>query len=152
MTLREFLVKAKARGYATKGESDELELADGGKELSYHEGEYTYRDRYYGFNPFVGEEVVWQDGHVVWAMNYYGRVTGGSISSIDVYRFLQKALREVEPDRPFRGPRTFADSQFEYRDENEGDLEYFFGSERILRSGLEIYHLTYHGGRVAIKP
>jgi len=112
MTLREFLVKAKACGYATKGESDELELADGGKELSYREGEYAYRDRYYGFNPFVGEEVVWQDGRVVWAMNYYGRITSGSISSSEVYRFLQKALREVKPDRPFRGPREFADSEF----------------------------------------
>ena len=148
MTLSEFLVKAKVRGYATDGERGEALLEDGGKELSYREGSYEYRDRYYGFNPFVGEEVVWRDGKAIWAMNYFGSVSDPSAVPIDVYRFLQQAMRRVEVERPFRGPVTFSDEALSYRDESEGDMEQFAGTETILRSGREIYCLTYHGGKV----
>ena len=148
MTLGEFLVKAKVRGYATAGERGEALLEDGGKELSYREGPYEYRDRYYGFNPFVGEEVVWMDGKPVWAMNYFGEVTDVSVPPIDVYRFLQQAMRHVDVARPYRGPDAFNDGELAYRDESEGDLEQFTGIERILRAGREIYRLSYHGGKV----
>ena len=149
MSLLEFLVRAKAHTYASEGEGGERELEDGGKELVFRDGEYAYRDRYYGFNPFAGEEVVRQGEQVVWAMNYYGGVTDSTVSSIDVYRFLQSALRRVAPDRPFRGPSEFSDGAFTYRNESTGDLGRFSGSETILHRGREIYRLDYHGGRVA---
>lgn len=149
MTLREFLVKAKVRGYAMEGERGEAELENGGKELSYREGSFEYRDRYFGFNPFIGEEIVWENGQIIWAMNYYGAVTDASMPSIGVYRFLQQAMRGVKEDRPFRGPELFSEGRFEYRDESEGDVERFTGTERILLAGREVYRLDYHGGAVA---
>jgi hypothetical protein len=72
MRFEQFLIKAKLHTYASSGESGERSLEDGCKELAFQEGESKYRDRYFGWNPFVGEEVVWQGEQVIWAMNYYG--------------------------------------------------------------------------------
>jgi len=148
MTLAEFLVKAKVRGYATDGERGEAPLKDGAKQLTYREGAYEYRDRYYGFNPFVGEEVVWEHGKAIWAMNYFGQVTDDCVPAIDVYRFLQQAMRHVVVARPFRGPEVFSEGGLSYRDESDGDLNQFTGVETILLAGREIYRLSYHGGKV----
>lgn len=148
MTLPEFLVKAKVRGYATEGERGEALFEEGGKVLSYREGPYEYRDRYYGFNPFVGQEVVWEKGKAIWAMNYFGEVSDASASPTDVFRFLRQAMRQIEEVRPFRGPDAFCDGDLAYRDTSTGNLEQFSGTERIFRAGREIYRLTYHGGRV----
>ena len=149
MSLREFLIRAKVQTYASEGERNERQLEDGGKELTFRDGEYLYRDRYYGFNPFAGEEIVWRDGQAAWAMNYYGEVTDDAVPCVDVYRFLQSALRNVEAGRPFRGPREFSDGAFTYRDQSTGDLDRFSGREAISYQGREVYRLDYHGGNVA---
>jgi hypothetical protein len=104
--LEQFLVKAKVSAYATEGEVGEVILADGCKELTYQEGEFTYRDRYFGWNPFVGEEVVWQGNEYTWAMNYYGVVHDEGVTAGEVYAFLQLAMGQVKEDRPFRGPSS----------------------------------------------
>jgi hypothetical protein len=150
MELRQFLVRAKTGTYASEGEGDERILADGSKELTFQENEFKYRDRYFGFAPFVGEEVVWREGKVVWAMNYYGTVFGETVPADQVYRFLGKAMRQLQEDRPFRGPRSFEEQDFQYIDESEGTVENFIGVERILYQGQEVYRLDYHGGCVKL--
>jgi hypothetical protein len=102
--LEQFLVKAKVSAYASGGEGGERILADGSKELTFQEGEFKYRDRYFGWNPFIGEEVVWQGDKVTWAMNYYGAVLDQVVTAGQVYAFLQKAMSQVKKDRPF--PQT----------------------------------------------
>ena len=149
MSLREFLIRAKAATYASEGEGDGRRLEDEARELTFCDGEYLYRDRYYGFNPFAGEEVVWRNGQPVWAMNYYGEVTNDTVRCIDVYRFLQKALRQVDLSRPLRGPSEFSDGAFTYRTDSTGGLDRFSGRETISFRGREVYSLDYHGGRVA---
>jgi len=150
MSLREFLVKAKAKTYASEGERNGRQLEDGGTELTFRDAKYVYRDRYYGVNPFAGEEIVWQDGRTVWAMNYHGGVTDDAILPADVYLFLRSALRNVEAARPFRGgPREFSDGLYTYRDQNTGDLDRFSGREAISFQGREVYSLHYHGGSLA---
>ena len=148
MKLEQFLVKAKTSTYASEGEGGEEILADGSKELTFQENEFKYRDRYLGFNPFIGEEIVWHGDRVVWAMNYYGTVFDEVVSAEQVYRFLGKAMRQVEEDRPFRGPRSFKEQDFEYMDESKGTVEGFVGIERILHKGQEIYRLDYHRGSI----
>jgi len=148
MELKKFIVQAKVHTYASDGEGGEKNLPDGCKELEYNKENFKYRDRYYGFDPFVGEEVVWQDGKFVWGMNYYGEILSDSISSKEMYGFLQKAMRLVSEDRPFRGPESFKDGDFEYFDENNGDIESFYGTEKIAHKGQEIYRLRYHGGTI----
>lgn len=112
MKLEEFLVKAKLNTYANSGEGDEKKLEDGSRELVYEEVEYKYRDRYFGFNPFIGEEVVWKEGIVIWAMNYYGAILSNNISAKEVYEFLKKAMQQVKEGRPFRGPSKFKEGDF----------------------------------------
>lgn len=101
MKLERFLVKAKVS-------------ADACKELTYREGDFTYRDRYSGWNPFVGEEVVWHGGEYTWAMNYYGVVHDEGVTAGEVYAFLQLAMGQVKEDRPFRGPRSLKEGDYEY--------------------------------------
>ncbi|TAL20188.1 hypothetical protein EPN90_01480 [Patescibacteria group bacterium] len=148
MQLEDFLVKAKINTYASVGEGGERKLDDGGKEFVYEEGEWKYRDRYFGFSPFIGEEVVWKDGKVIWAMNYYGRVLSEKVSPEEIYQFLKKILRQVRAERPYRGPRQFKEGDFSYKNSNHGALEDFEGLEIILYQGSRIYELRYIGGIV----
>jgi hypothetical protein len=151
LDLAEFLVKAKTHTYARAGEGGERTIADGGKELVFEQGPWKYRDRYFGWNPFAGEEIVWSGEATIWVMNYYGVVSADSVPVSEVYRFLRKAMQQVTIDRPFRGPQTLREVDFEYRDESQGTVERFTGVERILHQGREIYRLEYHGGMVKAK-
>ncbi len=151
MTLEQFLVQAKVSAYAGNGEGGEGILSDGCRELTFQEGAFKYRDRYFGWNPFVGEEVVWEGDQVVWAMNYYGTVFNELVPAGQVYAFLQKAMNQVQADRPFRGPSSLKEDAFEYFDESQGTAQGFTGVEKIFYRGQEIYRLTYHGGRVKAK-
>jgi len=151
MELNKFLVKAKTRTYASVGERGEKILQDGCKELEYSEGNFLYCDRYYGFNPFIGEEVVFDNGEVIWGMNYYGGILDSQISAIEVYSFLQKAMKLVREDRPYRGPNNYIEGEFEYVEKSEGDIERVIGIETIFFRGEEVYKLHYHGGKIRKK-
>jgi len=144
----DFLLKAKLRTYATGGEGAEQDLADGTREMFYREGDFFYRDRYFGFNPFIGEEVVWENDKVVWAMNYYGMVMDGSVEGAEIYGFLKKAMQRITPDRPFRGPGEYREGDFLYQDRSEGNAERFSGEEKIFFQNRQVYGLKYHGGKV----
>ena len=146
MELSKFLVKAKIATYASGINANKRVLKDGAKELTFESDGYKYRDRYYGFNPFVGEEIVWKDNKIIWSMNYFGKIFSNIISEKEVYKFLQSALRQVKEERPFRGPNYFKSGDLEYIDESTGDIHNFIGVEKILFKGQEIYRLNYHGG------
>lgn len=148
MELSKFLVKAKIATYAADGEANERTLQDGAKELTLEDSMFKYRDRYYGFNPFIGEEVVFENRKIVWSMNYYGKIISDVVSAKEVYGFLKSAMRQVKEDRPFRGPTNFKSSDFEYTDESRGDINDFSGTEKIFFKRREIYRLTYQGGIV----
>ena len=151
MTLNEFLVKAKTNTYARNGEGEEKILEDGGKELVYAEGVWGYRDRYFGFNPFIGEEIVWKNEKAYWAMNYYGLILSNKVAAQNVYEFLKKSLKQVVSDRPFRGPTELTEGDWMYRDESSGEVDNFQGKEAVYYQGDRVYELKYHGGRVKVK-
>lgn len=148
MELRDFLAKAKINTYASNGGGGEKTIEDGGKELIYEDSEWKYRDRYFGFNPFIGEEVVWKNNKVVWGMNYYGRVVSVKVDVRQVYQFLQKAMRLVKIERPFRGPNDFREGEWKYRDESNGTIDKFEGIETIYFQEEKVYELKYHGGKI----
>ena len=151
MKLEQFLVKAKVNAYAGAGEGGEGLLPDDSKELTFEEGAFRYRDRYFGWNPFIGEEVVWKDDEIVWGMNYYGLVFDEVIPAVRVYAFLQRAMNQVNALRPFRGPDSMREDEFEYIDESQGTLARFAGEEKTFYQGREIYRLQYHGGSIRAK-
>lgn len=150
--LSEFLVKAKANTYASK-ESKRKILEDGTKEFTFKNGLYKYRDRYLGFDPFIGEEIVWYDKEAIWGMNYYGRIVSpNNISSEEIYGFLRKALMRVKKFAPFRGLPLFVENNFKYANKWEGDITKFKGEENIF-SDLKnkVYTLGYQGGLIETK-
>ena len=147
--LREFIVSAKLHTYAA-GVSART-LPDGSKELAYTHEPWHYQDRYVGFASFAGQEIVWYEGRSHWTMGYYGGIdTDAPLPDNDsatrIYTFLQAALREVTPEHPFRGPHTFRDGDYEYRNAYHGDIAHFTGIETILHRNHQVYRLVYHGG------
>ncbi|MFA5406747.1 MAG: DUF5680 domain-containing protein [Candidatus Nanoarchaeia archaeon] len=147
--LESFIVKAKINTYANNAK--ELTLNDGGRELTFELDGFKYRDRYYGFNPFIGEELIWAGETIVWSMNYYGLITSDSCKPEIIYSFLRESLKQVSNDKPFRGPEQFKQGELEYINEIKGDINQFIGTERILNNKTEVYKLCYHGGIMKIK-
>ena len=145
--LKKFIVKAKINSYAND-QVEENKLDDGSKELIFEKGNLKYRDRYFGFNPFIGQEVVWKNDKAIWSMIYVGKINSKDISEGEVYKFLRKAMRNISIERPFRGPEKYKEKKLEYRDKSEGDINYFQGVETIFYDGKKVYELFYHGGLI----
>ena len=149
MELQDFLVKAKINTYASKGEIKERKLKDGSKELIYKKANLMYRDRYFGFNPFIGEEIVFLDNKAIWGMNYYGEILSKNIDPEQLYAFLKKALLLIKQERPFRGPAYFKEEKWNYKDKSCGTVDDFEGTEEIYFEKKKVYELKYHGGNIA---
>jgi len=126
-----FLVKAKIDTYASGREA--AILRDGSKELTFSEGKFLYKDRHFGFDPFIGEETVFHEGICIWGMNYYGLASPSKDFSLkDVYAFLREALKRVSEQKPFRGPEKYERQPFKYVNNVEGDVNMFSGTEKIF--------------------
>ena len=144
MDLANFLVYAKKRTYGSEVEPKKLD--DGSKEYQITSEDYTYRDRYFGYNPFIGEEIVYRYNKPVWSMNYYGKATGKTPN--EVFNFLAKALARVKQDKPYRGPKKFTDGAWSYNLMSRGSLNSFWGEEEINYDGIRVYWLRFHGGEI----
>lgn len=149
MGLREFIVKAKIETYAGNAKAQKLE--DGSKLLVFKEDRFSYNDKYFGFNPFIGEEIVFENNKPIWGMNYFGKIFSKNVSADKVYEFLRKAMKLVSKERPFRGPNSFKENDFEYSDESIGEIDSFSGIEKIFFKGIQVYKLVYHGGLIKEK-
>jgi hypothetical protein len=145
-----FLVLAKKNTYASNGEFSEKKLNDGTRELTFENNTFKYRDNYFGFNPFIGEEIVWYNKKPIWGMNYAGKVFDKSFSE-EIYCFLKKALSVVTEKSPFRGPDYIKNQDLEYVNEYSGDYTNFVGKEIIKKNGKIIYFLNYHGSFIIEK-
>jgi hypothetical protein len=144
----QFLVEAKHATYASGDTASTVILPDGAKELTYQIEDWLYRDRYYGFDPFFGEEVVFLKGKPVWGMNYMGWLVEKGVDAGSVYGFLQAALRRQDVTCPYRGPAEYRDGIWCYLDEHHGSPDLFDGVERILHQDREVFRLVYHGGLI----
>lgn len=136
----QFLMKAKKATYAGKG-AETASSRPGSHDLKYNEGELMYYDTYLGGEKFAGEEALWISGIPYWSMNYAGRVTGNNFSG----DFLKEALRNVTADKPFRGPDSYTNGEYDYTCEVSGDFDWFQGYETISYKGETIYDCYFHG-------
>ena len=149
-TFVDFLLEAKRATYA--GQSDEATvtpLVPGSKQLEYGDGDYFYRDIYFGMAYFVGQELVSHRQQAIWSMSYAGGVTpvsGDSSDTRTIYAALRMALRHGSKDEPYRGPATFSHDALTYTNSSSGSLDAFWGVEQISRDGVRVYECRYAGG------
>jgi hypothetical protein len=139
--LKKFLLKAKKSTYAgAEGDSKKI-LSDGSKEFVFTEGIYSYRDCYFGSNPFAGQEIVFSNCKAIWVMNYRGYILDKTISEKEVYSFLKQALMEISEIKPFRGPSEFIRGNFKYTSKlTKEDKDSFAGMETIYLKDNKIYN------------
>lgn len=151
-SLADFLVAAKRSTYASQNDEASIRpVLNGSKQLEYRRGDYFYRDIYFGFGFFAGQETVEYANSPIWSMVYSG---GVSLPDTDhkliakIYAFLRQALRQVDTASIYRGPNRYASENFLYENEAAGALDYFHGKEQILMDGQKVYELRYNGGLI----
>ena len=149
--IRDFLIEAKkstyANGTAEKIESSRLDS----KDYEYKKGNMLYHDTYFGGTNFIGEEVVYIDNKIYWAMNYYGVTLDENLGEEAMDNALRPALMQVgvsESIIPVRGPREYKTGDFKYTFEVSGDLTNFSGIETIYKNDKKIYELKCNGGLI----
>lgn len=149
--IRDFLIEAKkstyANGTAEKIESNRL----GSKDYEYKKGNMLYHDTYFGGTNFIGEEVVYIDNKIYWAMNYYGVTLDENLGEEAMDNALRPALMQVgvsENIIPVRGPKEYKNGDFKYTFEVSGDLTNFSGIETIYKNDKKVYELKCNGGLI----
>jgi hypothetical protein len=146
--LEAFIVKAKAATYAGSGAPVESSRS-GSIDLCFEEGDFSYRDSYFGGADFIGEEVVWHRRGPVWAMNYYGYILEpDKLSDEESGKVLKESLTALYREGRFLGGFRHQTALGLYVDTNEGDLTCFHGLEWTERDGERLYELRYHGGMI----
>jgi len=69
--LVKFLQNAKRKTFASLI-SFSRSTSDGGKEYTYQEGDFVYKDKYFGSVVDTGQELVWHQDKLIWSMAYRG--------------------------------------------------------------------------------
>ncbi len=124
----EFLIEAKRATYAAQGDDASVApLIDGSKQLEFRNGDYLYRDVYFGMSFFVGQETIYYKSRPIWSMSYAGGVNQKFDFDYvgEIYAFLRKAMGAITPHNPYRGPQKFIDGNFIYTDSNKGEIGWF---------------------------
>jgi uncharacterized membrane protein YgcG len=93
--------------------------------------------------------VVYYEGTVVWAMNYYGRILEPTmLEAAEAGQIIQESLSQMYREGRFLGGFEHTTQGSTYVDTTEGDVASFAGREWIEREGTKVYELVYHGGLV----
>ena len=139
-----FLVKAKQNTYYSKSKK-EYPSRPTSNDYAFKMYDYYYLDSYLGNQSFIGEEIIWENEKVFWGMNYNGQLL------VDEHphgfsNFLKEALKNVNEDSPFRGPKEFKQDDFTYECSWDGDINFFSGTETVKYNDKKIFKLNFHGG------
>jgi hypothetical protein len=146
--LNAFIVNAKRATYVGSGQKL-LPYRLGSHDLQFFDGKWAYHDSYLGENDFIGEEAVYYQGQVVWAMNYFGRILNPSaITSAQAGQMIKVSLTQMYAEGRFLGGFRHSEGDLTYMDTSMGDMASFTGREWISRGDEVVYELVYHGGLV----
>jgi hypothetical protein len=147
-TLHDFIVRAKWATYVGSGHKL-LPYRLGSHDLQFADGDWAYHDSYLGDSDFIGQEVVYYRGQIVWGMNYFGRILRRDlISPAQAGQVIKSSLSAMYSEGRFLGGFEHTMDDFTYVDTSSGDVQFFQGREWITREGTRAYELVYHGGRV----
>ena len=143
--LKQFLIDAKKNTYASNNKNKAKVLFDGTKEYIFDKGDLKYVDRYKGHEKFNGKENVFENNKIIWEMEYKGEILSNKIPADNIYSFLKKTLKKIPNSKPFRGPNRLIDKEYKYTNDIKGDVEKFFGKEKIFYKNKLVYSLVYSG-------
>ena len=150
--LAKFIVTATKEGGFASGKSG-IKTADGGIGWYFNDGNYFYQDVSYGSTDFDGHIVVHGKIDPYWHMLYHGR--DFDPVDKDVFNdFLQLALRQIIPERPFRGPEKFTHPNYGgylYKNVNDGDITKSKGHDSVWRHDIQQFELEYTAGIFSLK-
>ena len=151
--LKKFLIEAKQKTYASNDSTYKRKLHDGSILFEYENKDLIYRDLYKGSSPFIGRETVSHGGEVIWEMFYYGFIIDErqNPNKEEIYRFLKKALLQMEEKFPYREKDSFSCVDMEgflYKTEVDKFKGSFHGVECIYYNDTRVYKAYYRGGVV----
>lgn len=149
--LKSFLIEAKKQTYANEKVEKVNSSRLGSKDYEYKNDNMIYHDTYFGGTNFIGEEVVYLDNKIYWAMNYYGVTLDETIGEEAMDKVLRPALMLVginDDVISVRGPKKFTNGEYVYSFDVDGNLEYFSGIETIYKNDKKIYELKCNGGLI----
>lgn len=151
--LKSFLTKAGAATYVGGGAYEKIPERSGFYELVYAEGEWQYRDSYTGFYRSRGTETIRFQNKPVWVSLYGGGMVDDKKSLADqTFQFLKQAMNAKPKDfYSARGPENFKEDKWEYRYQQEGDIDEFSGNEEIYFQGKKVFFHHIIGGIVVDK-
>lgn len=78
--LQKLLKQFNSKGYGDENAEYKLQN-DNSKQLELKIGNYTYRDKFWGGEPYGGHEIIFEDNKEILLVNYYGWVEKEKISS-----------------------------------------------------------------------
>lgn len=146
--LKKFIYAAHNRGYALGDGVKDIKEKDHSTTIEFSLRKFSYKDNYFGGEPYGGREVVFYDGSPVWLMIYYGAVSTGYSQIKEVYSFLQQALKKEPLANPYRGPEKFNKGKWSYKNKWSGDIQNFSGKELIYAGSVLVYKSNYLGGMI----
>ncbi len=145
--LKQFIFEASRNTYASEDKDIRVKQEDSSTTIEYEKEDWKYHDNYFGGEPYGGREVVFYKGKPIWMMVYYGWVIEGNNPN-DVYGILTKALRNSEIEMPYRGPKELLDGESKYINELNGEVDNFYGEEKIYKGDTLLYVAKYMGGLI----
>ena len=146
-SLKKFLFDANQAGYARGEERNWIKEDDGSTTIPFEKGSWMLHDNFFGGEPYGGRTVVYYQERPVWMMVYYGWVVEEAETN-QVYRVLREALKRMPKEQPFRGPESFREGNYHYRNALKGTVENFSGKEQISKNAEVVYQASYIGGLV----
>jgi Domain of unknown function (DUF5680) len=148
LELIEFIVRAKANTWNKSGQAS-LSYRPGSRDLQYHEANLSYLDSYFGNTNFLGQEVVWQDGPPIWAMNYHGQILQPDLyDGARAGATSQVGRGRVYTLNTFLGDYEFALEHSVFRMTTTGESSSFSGKEWHEINGIVVYTFDFHGGAI----
>lgn len=142
-----FLIDAKLNTWV--GEGKKTRKKDYSRNYHYIEGDFEYKDQYFGNLMDGGREVVFFKKKPIWIMCYHGGVLKEYNNlSTNIFAFLREVLSCSSTEFPVRGPASYSSQEFSYENSYHGDLYFFYGMEIIILRKAEVYRRTYVGGEV----
>jgi len=145
--LMEFLTEARSNTFASNNTSVDNPRLLGSKELSFQKGELFYRDIFFNGNKrFIGQEIIYIGQTPVFGMSYFGT----QLEKLQE-AFLKESLFRLASKCRLWQNAEFERREYKYENFGQGDINEFFGQEKISVSSKPVYKLEYRGGLISDK-